>query len=166
MVHEKKKIAVFQGSFDPFTRGHENIVERALGIFDEVIVAVVHNSQKQGFLPVDMRVKVIEDVFRGESRVKVVSSEGLTVDIAHDMGACCLLRGVRSVTDFEYEKGNAEVNLRLSGIETVLLYTSPEVSHISSTIIRELLKFNKDIKDYMPIRISDTMLQKVTEFKP
>ncbi len=166
MASEKKRIALFQGSFDPFTRGHENIVERALSIFDEVVIAVVHNSQKHGFLPVDMRVKVIEDVFQNESRVKVVSSEGLTVDIARDMGASCLLRGVRSVTDFEYERGNADVNLRLSGIETMLLYTAPEVSHISSSIVRELLRFGKDITDYMPIHLTAAMLKKVEAFKP
>ena len=109
-----KRIALFQGSFDPFTRGHESIVMRALSIFDEVVIAVVHNSQKHGFLPVDLRARLIEDAFKGESRVKVVCSEGLTVNIAKEVGACCLLRGVRNTIDFEYEKGNAEVNLRLS----------------------------------------------------
>lgn len=161
-----KRIALFQGSFDPFTRGHESIVMRALSIFDEVVIAVVHNSQKHGFLPVDLRVRLIEDAFKGESRVKVVCSEGLTVNIAKEEGACCLLRGVRNIIDFEYEKGNAEVNLRLSGIETVLLYTSPATSHISSTIVRELLKFDKEIKDYMPEHLSTEMLEKVKTFKP
>lgn len=161
-----KRIALFQGSFDPFTRGHESIVMRALSIFDEVVIAVVHNSQKHGFLPVDFRVRLIEDAFKGESRVKVVCSEGLTVNIAKEEGACCLLRGVRNTIDFEYEKGNAEVNLRLSGIETVLLYTSPATSHISSTIVRELLKFDKEIKDYMPEHLSIEMLEKVKTFKP
>ena len=118
-----KRIALFQGSFDPFTRGHESIVMRALSIFDEVV-------------------------------------------IAKEVGACCLLRGVRNTIDFEYEKGNAEVNLRLSGIETVLVYTSPATSHISSTIVRELLKFDKEIKDYMPEHLSTEMLEKVKTFKP
>lgn len=161
-----KRIALFQGSFDPFTRGHESIVKRALSVFDEVVIAVVHNSQKKGFLPVDLRVQLIQNAFSDEDRVKVVCSEGLTVDIAKEVGACCLLRGVRNTTDFEYEKGNAEVNLRLSGIETVLLYTSPEVSHISSTIVRELLKFDKEIKEYMPIKLSSELLEKVKAFKP
>ncbi|MDO4511149.1 MAG: pantetheine-phosphate adenylyltransferase [Bacteroidales bacterium] len=162
----KKRIALFQGSFDPFTRGHESIVKRALSIFDEVVVAVVCNSQKRGFLPADMRVKVIEDAFRGEERVKVVCSDGLTVDVAKEVGACCLLRGIRNAIDYEYEKGNAEVNLRLSGIETIYLTTSPELSHVSSTIVRELLKFDKNIKDYMPAGLSSEMLNEVTTFKP
>lgn len=161
-----KRIALFQGSFDPFTRGHENIVSRALSVFDEVVIAVVHNSQKHGFLPVDLRVALIADTFKHISRVRVISSDGLTVDIAKEVDACCLLRGVRNTTDFEYECANAEVNLRLSGIETLLLRTSPEVSHISSTIVRELLKFDKDITAYMPTGLSAEMLEKVKSHKP
>lgn len=160
-----KKIALFQGSFDPFTRGHEDIVSRALSVFDEVVIAVVHNSQKHGFMPMELRVALIADTFKHISRVKVTSSEGLTVDIAKEMGACCLLRGVRNAIDYEYECANAEVNRRLSGFETLLLRTSPEVSHISSTIVRELLKFNKDITDYMPAGLSTEMLEKVKSFK-
>ena len=130
-----KKIALFQGSFDPFTRGHQSIVNRALTIFDEVVVAVVHNSAKPGgFFPVDMRLKIAADAFRHQPRVKVVASDGLTIDVAKRVGACCLLRGVRSVQDFEYEMPIAEVNRQFSGIETTT-WRDPENFPYTSAIL-------------------------------
>lgn len=152
------KIALFQGSFDPFTRGHESIVQRALTIFDQVVVLVVHNSLKHGFFDVDTRVKIIEDTFCNEPRVRVMASDGLTIDVARQVGACCFIRGVRTVQDYEYEMGIAEVNLKFSGIETMLLYTRPELSHISSTIVREWLKYGKDMTGYLPQGLSKPML--------
>lgn len=156
-----EKIAVFQGSFDPFTRGHESIVQRALNIFDRVVVLVVHNSLKQGYFDVDTRVRIIEDTFSGEPRVSVMASDGLTVNVAKQVGACCFVRGVRTVQDYEYEMSIAEVNLKFSGIETLLLYTLPEFSHISSTIVREWLKYGKDMTEYLPKGLSPHMLAQV-----
>lgn len=147
---EGKRIAMFQGSFDPFTRGHESIVRRALPLFDEIVVAVVSNIAKKPFMSLDNRLEFIKQVFEDEPRVRVVASDGLTVDVAREVGATCLLRGVRMIQDFENEMHMAEINRRLSGIETVLLYTLPEFSHISSTIVRELYNYNQDVSDYLP----------------
>lgn len=141
---------MFQGSFDPFTRGHESIVRRALPLFDEIVVAVVSNIAKKPFMSLENRLEFIKQVFAGEPRVRVVASDGLTVDVAREVGATCLLRGVRMIQDFENEMHMAEINRRLSGIETVLLYTLPEFSHISSTIVRELYNYQQDASDYLP----------------
>ncbi|MBR5117644.1 MAG: pantetheine-phosphate adenylyltransferase [Muribaculaceae bacterium] len=145
-----KKIAMFQGSFDPFTRGHESIVRRALPLFDEIVVAVVSNIAKKPFMSLSNRLEFIKQVFADEPRVRVVASDGLTVDVAREVGATCLLRGVRMIQDFENEMHMAEINRRLSGIETVLLYTLPEFSHISSTIVRELYNYNQPVNEYIP----------------
>ena len=150
--NKRQSIALFQGSFDPFTAGHESIVERALAIFDQVVVAVVHNVNKPGFLPVERRVELIKNAFDGNQRVRVVSSQGLTVDLAREVGATCLLRGVRSVQDFEYEMTMAAANRQLSGgtLDTVLLYTLPELAHVSSSLVRELVRFGRPVDALMP----------------
>lgn len=155
-----KRIAMFQGSFDPFTRGHESIVRRALPLFDEIVVAVVSNIAKKSFMSIENRLEFIKQVFSGEPRVRVVASEGLTVDVAREVGATCLLRGVRMIQDFENEMHMAEINRRLSGIETVLLYTLPEFSHISSTIVRELYNYSQDVSDYLPSNAPVNLLGK------
>ena len=141
---------MFQGSFDPFTLGHESIVRRALPLFDEVVVAVVSNIAKQPFMSLENRMRFIEQVFASEPRVRVVASDGLTVDVAREVGASCLLRGVRMIQDFENEMHMAEINRQLGGIETVLLYTLPEFSHISSSIVRELHRYGQDVSKMLP----------------
>lgn len=145
-----KRIAMFQGSFDPFTLGHESIVRRALPLFDEIVVAVVSNIAKQPFMSLESRMAFIKQIFAGEPRVRVVASDGLTVDVARQQGASCLLRGVRMIQDFENEMHMAEINRRLGGIETVLLYTLPEFSHISSSIVRELYRYGQDVSGMLP----------------
>lgn len=145
-----KRIAMFQGSFDPFTLGHESIVRRALPLFDEIVVAVVSNIAKQPFMSLESRMAFIKQIFAGEPRVRVVASDGLTVDVARQQGASCLLRGVRMIQDFENEMHMAEINRRLGGIETVLLYTLPEFSHISSSIVRELYRYGQDVSAMLP----------------
>ena len=145
-----KRIAMFQGSFDPFTLGHESIVRRALPLFDEIVVAVVSNIAKQPFMSLESRMAFIKQIFVGEPRVRVVASDGLTVDVARQQGASCLLRGVRMIQDFENEMHMAEINRRLGGIETVLLYTLPEFSHISSSIVRELYRYGQDVSGMLP----------------
>lgn len=141
---------MFQGSFDPFTLGHESIVRRALPLFDEVVVAVVSNIAKQPFMSLENRMRFIEQVFADEPCVRVVASDGLTVDVASEVGATCLLRGVRMIQDFENEMHMAEINRQLGGIETVLLYTLPEFSHISSSIVRELHRYGQDVSKMLP----------------
>ena len=155
-----KRVAMFQGSFDPFTRGHESIVRRALPLFDEIVVAVVSNIAKKPFMSLENRLEFIKRVFKDEPRVRVVASEGLTVDVAREIGATCLLRGVRMIQDFENEMHMAEINRRLEGMETVLLYTLPEFSHISSTIVREVYNYNQDVSDYLPANASIDLLGK------
>lgn len=142
--------AIFPGSFDPFTIGHYDIVMRGLELFDEIIIGIGHNSSKRSSFPLELRIKDIQQAFTGEPRVKVEAYEGLTIDFAAAHKAQCILRGVRSVQDFEYERNIAEANKQLCGIETVLLYTRPEYAHISSSLVRELYSYNKDITSYLP----------------
>ena len=145
-----KRICLFPGSFDPFTRGHADIVRRALSMFDGVVVAVGYNEQKQGWMPVTERVEAIRKVFDGEPRVEVTSYSGLTIDFARQKGISVIVRGIRSSTDFEYEMQLADVNRRLSGIETILLPTSPELASISSSVVRELARYGRDISEFLP----------------
>lgn len=149
-VQDIMKVAIFPGSFDPFTIGHHDIVMRGLNIFDEIVIGIGHNNQKQSTFTLKERLQTIEQVFAHEPRVKVKTYEGLTIDFAMSQKAQCILRGVRSVQDFEYERNIAEANRQLCGIETVLLYTRPEYAHISSSLVRELYSYNKDITPYLP----------------
>ncbi len=144
------RVALFPGSFDPFTRGHESIVRRALPLFDRFVIAIGVNADKRSFMSMDQRKAFIESVFQDEPRVEVISYENMTVDIAREVGAQFIVRGVRLIQDFENEKHLAEVNRDLSGIETILLYTLPEYSHISSSIVRELARFGQDVSGYLP----------------
>ena len=144
------KIAIFPGSFDPFTIGHYDIVNRGLQIFDQIIIGIGHNSNKVSTFSIDDRLKAIQKVFVNEPRVKVEIYDGLTIDFAVKHQATSIVRGVRSVQDFEYERNIAEANRKLCGIETVLLYTRPEYAYISSSLVRELYAYNKDITPYLP----------------
>ena len=147
---EGKRVAIFPGSFDPFTRGHESIVRRALPMFDRFVIAIGVNADKRSFMTMEQRKEWIERVFKDEPKVEVVTYTGMTVDIAKEVGAQFIVRGVRLIQDFENEKHLAEVNRDLSGIETILLYTLPEDSHISSSIVRELFKYGQDVRAYLP----------------
>ena len=136
--------AVFAGSFDPFTIGHADIVRRALTLFDKVIVVVAVNPEKRYLLTADQRVEAIRRLYPNDSRVEVVAHKGMTADLARQMGARFIVRGVRSVIDFEYEKVEAEYNKMLGDLETVLLYADPSLVSVSSTAYRQLLFFHKD----------------------
>lgn len=142
--------AIFPGSFDPFTLGHKDIVERALTIADEVVVAIGVNAEKKGLFPVLERKQQIERAFEGEPRVKVMSYSGLTTDFAQAVGAQFIIRGVRSFTDFEYEKNIAQINRQLTGIETILLFADERYAGLSSSIVRELISYGKDISKFIP----------------
>ena len=145
------KIAIFPGSFDPFTIGHKNIVDRALeSVADEVIVAIGINYEKKYMFSLEERLQAIREVYKDEPRVRVEGYEGLTTDFAKRVGGHFLLKGVRSVKDYEYERDMAEVNRRLTGIETVLLFTDAQYSSVSSSIVRELISYHQDVKDYLP----------------
>ena len=143
-------LALFPGSFDPFTLGHADIVRRALSFSDEVVVAVGYNDQKRGWQPVEERVAAIRKLYKDEPRVRVESYTGLTVDFAKEQGITAIIRGVRTTKDFEYELQLADMNRRLTGIETILLPASPEFASLSSSLVRELARFGRDISTFLP----------------
>lgn len=148
-----KKIAFFPGSFDPFTKGHEDIVVRGLSVFDEVIIGIGHNASKARYFTIEKMIAWIEGTFEGKP-VKVVSYNDLTANVAKDMGADFLLRGLRNTTDFEYENSIAQVNRYLvENLETVFLITAPHLAPISSTIIRDLHRYGTNIDDFLPYNI-------------
>ena len=148
--NEGKRIAIFPGSFDPFTRGHESIVRRALPLFDKFYIAIGVSADKNPFMSAEQRKSWIEEIFKDDPRVEVITYSNLTVEVADEVGAQFIVRGVRLIQDFENEKHRAEVNRDLSGIETILLYTLPEYSHISSSIVRELYRYGQDVSKYLP----------------
>ncbi len=141
---------LFPGSFDPFTVGHANLVERALALFDEVVIAVGFNEQKSGCLSVEERARALRGLYKDETRVRVEIYQGLTAVFAQSIGAKAILRGVRTMKDFEYEKQMSDVNHQLTGIDTVCLFTEPRYAAISSSIVRELARFGKDVSEFLP----------------
>lgn len=149
-----EKIAVFPGSFDPFTLGHESIIRRALPMFDEIIIMIGYNSNKRPFYPLEKRKEWIMRVFEDEPKIKVGKYEGLTVDYCKKVHAQYILRGLRTAADFEYERGIAQINKRMfPEIETVFLLTSPEYTSITSTIVRDILRHRGDASIFLPSRI-------------
>jgi pantetheine-phosphate adenylyltransferase len=143
--------AVFPGSFDPITLGHADLIFRALPLFDEIIVAIGINSQKQTLFDVELRKKWIENVFRDSPKVKVDVFEGLTVEYCRKSGARYLIRGLRNASDFDYEKTISQLNHIIGDqVETVFLISKPEYSHISSTIVREIIKAGGDARAFLP----------------
>lgn len=144
------KTALFAGSFDPFTKGHYALLKRALTMFDRIVVGIGINSGKNCMFSIEERVAKIEKAFADESRIEVKVYDCLTMDFAKEIGADVLLRGVRSVKDFEYEREIADMNLRLGGIDTVLLVSEPEHSSISSSVVRELMRYGKDVSALLP----------------
>lgn len=144
------KRALFAGSFDPFTRGHQSIVDRTLAIADEVVIGIGVNQGKKPMFTLEQRMEMIREVYADKPNVKVESYSGLTTDFAQSIGATFLVRGVRSIMDFEAEKNIADVNRKLTGIETVLLITEPEFSSISSSIVRELMSYGRDVTEFLP----------------
>ena len=145
-----KRKAVFPGSFDPITNGHCDIILRGIALFDEVIVAVGINSEKKYMFDLEERKKFIEIAFKNESKVKVISFEGLTIDLCRKMKANYLLRGIRNSGDFEFEKAIAQTNAKLSNIETIFMLTNTDTSFISSTIVRDIIRNNGDCSLLVP----------------
>ena len=144
------KKAIFPGTFDPFTLGHHSIVKRALAFMDEVIIGIGINENKRCLLSVEKRVESIQKLYADEPKVKVLAYNGLTVDFAQQQGAEVIIRGIRTVKDFEYEESIADINRKLSGIDTVFLFTEPELTSVSSSVVRELLHYGKDVRAFLP----------------
>lgn len=145
------KIALFPGSFDPITIAHVDILKRALPLFDKIVVGIGLNSAKQGFLSADKREEIVRTVFKDEPKVEVELYEGLTVNFCKLINAQYMVRGVRSVSDFEYEKAIAQINqTMMPEVETIIILSKPEYSAISSTIVRDILRNNGDVSKFLP----------------
>ena len=149
-----EKVAVFPGSFDPFTVGHESVLRRALPIFDRIIVMLGVNNTKNYLFSIEDRKQMIEEVFDDESKIKVEIYNGLTIDFCKQVGATHILRGLRTSADFEYERAIAQVNKKMHGsIETVFLLTLPEHTPINSSVVRDILKHRGDISMFIPVKL-------------
>lgn len=144
------KTGIFVGSFDPFTTGHDAIVRRALPLFDRIVIGVGINERKKYMYSTQVRMRSIETLYSGEPRIEVKSYDDLTIDFARREGAGYIIKGVRSIKDFEYEREQADINRKIGGIDTVMLYAEPEYESISSSMVRELIHFGKDVAEFLP----------------
>jgi pantetheine-phosphate adenylyltransferase len=154
-----KKTALFPGSFDPITKGHESIVKRAIPLFDEIIIAIGENSEKIGFFSIEQRLKWIEQVFKNYPTVKVQKYNGLTVQYCKEINAKYILRGLRTAADFEFERSIGQMNRQIyKDIETVFLLTTPEFSALNSSIVRDIIRHGGNVKQFVPdaIDINDS----------
>ncbi len=144
------RTAIFPGSFDPFTCGHADIVRRGLQLFDHIVIGVGYNLQKKSWISAEERVRALRAFYGNEARISVEAYSDLTIDFALRHEARFILRGIRSIKDYEYEQNIADINRRLSGIETVLLFSAPELAGVSSSVVRELAAFHHDIQAFIP----------------
>ncbi|QKJ29538.1 pantetheine-phosphate adenylyltransferase [Mucilaginibacter mali] len=145
------KIALFPGSFDPVTKAHVDIVKRSVGLFDKLYIGIGANSTKPGFLPIEKREQMLRAVFQDEPRIHIIAYEGLTVNFCKSINATFMVRGIRTVSDFEYEKAIAQMNHALApDIESIFIVSKPGYSSISSTIVREIMKHNGDVSQFIP----------------
>ena len=145
------KIAIFPGSFSPFTLGHRSVVDRALPLFDKIVIAIGINSKKNEYFSIEEREQWINEIYKKNSKIEVQFYEGLTVDFCEKVGARYIIRGLRDSHDFKYEKNIAQTNKKLNDrIETIFIITPPEISHISSTIVRDIIKNGGDVSQFLP----------------
>ncbi|MES3017555.1 MAG: pantetheine-phosphate adenylyltransferase [Bacteroidota bacterium] len=152
------KIALFPGSFDPVTKAHVDILRRAIPLFDKVVIGIGLNSTKAAFLDIERRKGMLEAVFADEKKVEVATYEGLTVEFCKKIGATYMIRGIRTVSDFEYEKAIAQMNHALvPEIESIFIVSKPGYSSISSTIVRDIMRNNGDVKQFMPKEAFDLL---------
>ena len=141
---------IFTGSFDPYTRGHDDILRRALPLFDHIVIGIGVNERKSYMQSAEERMKTIKAIYADEPKVEVKTYNDLTIDFARRENASYIIKGVRSVKDFEYERDQADINRQLSGIETLLLYADPRYSAVSSSMVRELIHFGQDVSRFLP----------------
>ncbi len=146
-----KRTAVFPGSFDPFTKGHENVIARSLDLFDKIVIAIGSHSQKSSHFSLEKRLAMISDLYKNEPKVEVDHYDGLTINYCAKIEAGYLLRGLRTSADFEYERAIAQVNRKMNNkVETVFLLTTPELTPVNSTIVREILRHGGDVSQFLP----------------
>lgn len=161
-MSKEEKIAIYPGSFDPITKGHLDILQRAGIMFDKVVIAILKNSSKKSFLPIEDRVELIKASVLDIKNVEVVYFGGLTVEYAKQIGAKFLIRGLRAVSDFEYEMQLSQANMSIApDIETVFFITKPEYNFISSGIVKELASYGKDISNFVPKAVSEYFKNKL-----
>ncbi len=155
---------LYPGSFDPITYGHINIIEQTCDLFDEIIVAVMHNPRKSGMFTPDERVKLIADLYKNNPKIKVVSSDGATIDLALENNCKAIIRGLRTLTDFEYEIQMAQINKQISQnmINTISLFAEHDYENISSSMVKEILYLNKDVSRYVPSSVEQAMKDKLS----
>ncbi len=151
------KIALFPGSFDPYTVGHHDILCRALPLFDKIVIVIGINRNKKPYFPLEGRLDALKELYKGNDKIEITTYSTLTTDLAKTIGAQYIIRGVRNIADYEYELTIADVNRNLDGIETILFFSKPELSHISSSIVRELHSFGRDITGYLPVKEKITL---------
>lgn len=148
------RICLFPGTFDPITLGHVDVIKRSIDLFDKMIIGIGLNASKQAMFPVEQRLAWIQEIFKNDDRISVGSYEGLTINYCKEIGADYILRGIRYVSDFEYEKGIADMNRILSEhIETIFLTSSPEFSTVSSTLVRDVIRHKGDVSKFLPPEI-------------
>ena len=142
--------SIFTGSFDPFTIGHDDIVRRILPLFDKIVIGIGVNERKNYMFTAEERKAQISRLYAAESKIEVKTYSDLTVDFARRENASFIIKGVRSAKDFEYEREQADINRQLSGVETLLLYSNPKYSAVSSSLVRELIHFGRDVTEFLP----------------
>jgi pantetheine-phosphate adenylyltransferase len=155
--------AVCPGSFDPVTRGHLDIIDRSARLFDEVIIAVLVNQNKQGLFAVEERIEILREVTKGLPNVRVESFRGLLVDYCRDNDAQVVVKGIRAVSDFDYELQMAQMNIGLSGVETLFMPTNPLYSFVASSLVKEIAKWGGDVSSFVPELVERRLLEK---FRP
>lgn len=147
----QKKIAVFPGSFDPITKGHVSIVQRCLPLFDEIVIAIGHNSNKNYFFSIERRERFITNAFQSSPKIRVMNYKGLTVQFCKEIGAGHIIRGLRTSADYEFERAIAQMNRAMEpSVDTLFVVSDPALSHISSTIVREILLYQGDVSQFVP----------------
>lgn len=154
---------LYPGSFDPITYGHMNIVEQACDLFDEVVIAVMYNSQKTGLFSIEERVKMIDELYKDNPKVKVVSATGATIDLAMKNNCKAIIRGLRTLSDFEYEIQMSQINKQLSEnkVNTISLFAESNLENVSSSMVKEILDIDKDISKYVPSIVEKEMRKKL-----
>jgi pantetheine-phosphate adenylyltransferase len=155
--------AVCPGSFDPPTNGHLDIIGRAAALFDEVIVAVLVNEKKLGMFSVDERIDMLTEVTRPYPNVRIGSFNGLLVDFCRDEGVAAIVKGLRAITDFDYELQMAQMNQKLSGVDTLFMSTSPEYSFVASSLVKEVARFGGDVAHLLPSSVHERLMKRLAE---